>query len=169
MPIKKWLLSLSHEWMLLRWKFECNNSVICPCVTSLVFVLILCRYVIVTPDPTVFTCVNGNIRENEGRMLWCDCLTLWEDSGLVDMNGISFKCDKVVEDLKRYFYESIEVDKKGEVIKYGSYTPQQLDIMLKELKKMEEEQTMEYIYNQSAPILYAVDKFLESESLIRVY
>lgn len=57
------------------------------------------------------------------RNLRCICQPFWEDSGKVDLNGFEFKCDKIVDDPTKLFYDTTIYDKEGNVIRYGSFTP----------------------------------------------
>ena len=37
----------------------------------------------------------------------CKCDLLWEDSNQYDMNGVQFRCDQVVTNVRQYFWQKI--------------------------------------------------------------
>jgi len=75
-------------------------------------------------------CVNGiyNLLKI-GGLAYCECDLLWEDSGMVDIKGFPFKCDRVARNFDGYFYnDSKKVN--GSVIYGGKFTAWQISVII---------------------------------------
>ena len=104
-------------------------------------------------------CVNGvYIIINIGGKAICECDLLWEDSGMVDIKGYPFKCDKVTQNPAGFFLNSLTVQ-NGTIVKYGTFTAAQIAVILANMLNLQAQQQMEYTYNQTDPVLYAVHTY----------
>ena len=57
------------------------------------------------------------------------------------MNGIPFKCDRVSDDPAGIFYNRLQYDSEGKIIKYGPFTPQEISVALDSLSRLQGRQT----------------------------
>ena len=104
-------------------------------------------------------CVNGDLTllKIEDPAV-CICKLLWETSGKVDMNGLPFYCDRATDHPDRHFYSSLQIDKNGQISKYGPFTAEQMGVIIINMKHFEQYQLTQYTLNQTESIIYSVNQ-----------
>lgn len=113
-------------------------------------------------------CVNGDLTLLKiGDPAVCICKLLWETSGMVDMNGLPFYCDRATDHPDRHFYSSLQIDKNGQISKYGPFTVEQMRVIIINMKHFEQYQLTQYTLNQTESIIYSVNQGTTQESLLK--